>query len=115
MHFDTSYAVYILASRHNGTLYIGVTNNLPRRMYEHTHNLVEGFTERYAVHHLVWYEQTPDIQAAIRREKQMKKWLRKWKVDLIERSNPNWENLYADGIVLPLPIDGESGHPPARV
>jgi putative endonuclease len=87
------YYVYILASQRNGTLYIGVTNNLPRRIWEHKQNLVEGFTKKYNVHILVWFELTSSIESAIEREKQLKHWNRKWKLRLIEESNPHWEDL----------------------
>ena len=89
-----SYYVYILTSKRNGTLYIGVTNNLIKRIYEHKNNLVEGFTQRYSVHKLVYFEETSDINSAIKREKQLKKWNRKWKLELIEKKNPNWKDLY---------------------
>lgn len=88
-----TYYVYVLASKRNGTLYIGVTNNLERRVYEHKHNIVKGFTAKYNVHQLVYYEQTSDIAAAIEREKQLKKWNRQWKLELIEAINPDWEDL----------------------
>ncbi|OGK57109.1 hypothetical protein A3J15_02465 [Candidatus Roizmanbacteria bacterium RIFCSPLOWO2_02_FULL_38_10] len=84
---------YILASKRNGTLYIGVTNNLERRIYEHKNNLIPGFTLKYNIYLLVYYEQIPEINTAIKREKQLKKWNRKWKLDLIERVNPNWNDL----------------------
>ena len=86
--------VYILASRKHGTLYIGVTRDLVRRVYEHKNDLVRGFTSQYGVHLLVWYECYDDPTSAITREKQLKKWRRDWKVNLIERDNPNWEDLY---------------------
>ncbi len=89
-----SYFVYVLASKRNGTLYIGVTDNLIRRVYEHKNNLVEGFTMRYGVHDLVYFEEHRDINQAILREKQMKKWKREWKLNLIEKQNPNWKDLY---------------------
>jgi putative endonuclease len=92
------YYVYILASKRNGTLYIGVTNNLLKRVYEHKNNLIEGFTQKYNVHNLVYYEQHNDIGKAITREKQMKKWKRQWKIELIEKSNPQWNDLYNDAI-----------------
>ncbi len=88
------YYVYILASKKNGTLYIGVTNNLVKRTYEHKQNEVEGFTRRYNVHNLVYYEIYEDINEAILREKQMKKWNRQWKIKLIEKNNPSWNDLY---------------------
>ena len=86
--------LYILASRRNGTLYIGVTNNLIKRVYEHKNNLVKGFTQKYNVHKLVCYEVFDNAYDAITREKWMKKWKRQWKVALIEKENPNWEDLY---------------------
>jgi putative endonuclease len=89
-----SYYVYILASKRNGTLYIGVTNDLIRRVYEHKNNLINGFTQKYNVHQLVYYEQTSNIKSAIQREKRLKKWNRKWKLELIEKENPNWNDLY---------------------
>jgi putative endonuclease len=93
-----TFYVYILASKRNGTLYIGVTNDLERRLYEHKNNLVEGFTSRYNVHQLVYYEDVNDIQAALQREKQLKRWTRKWKTELIERANPEWLDLGNDFI-----------------
>ena len=87
-------AVYILASKRNGTLYTGVTSNLLKRIWEHKNNLVEGFTKRYDVHHLVWYEIHESMESAITREKQLKKWKRKWKLELIEKGNPYWRDLY---------------------
>ncbi len=87
-------AVYILASKRNGTLYIGVTSNLVRRIWEHRNNLVEGFTERYGVHNLVWYELHESMGSAIQREKRLKEWKRRWKIQMIENANPNWEDLY---------------------
>ena len=88
--------VYILASRRNGTLYTGVTSNLPKRVWEHKNNLVKGFTAQHAVHTLVWYEVHPDMLAAIGREKAIKEWQRRWKLRLIEQMNPNWRDLYLD-------------------
>ena len=89
-----NYFVYILASKRNGTLYIGVTNDLVRRVWEHKNNKIEGFTKRYKVHNLVYYEYTDDVRSAIEREKQLKKWKREWKLELIEKENPEWEDLY---------------------
>ncbi|MCC6778367.1 MAG: GIY-YIG nuclease family protein [Hyphomicrobiales bacterium] len=94
MSIERSYWVYILASRIGGTLYIGVTNDLIRRVYEHKMGLADGFTKKYRVHRLVYFEELGDIEAAILREKQMKKWNRAWKVKLIEEKNPNWDDLY---------------------
>ncbi|MCK6541555.1 GIY-YIG nuclease family protein [bacterium] len=93
-----SYYVYILASKRNGTLYTGVTNNLIRRTYEHKNEIVPGFTSRYKVHTLVYFEQFNDIREAITREKRIKKWRRAWKIELIEKMNPTWEDLYHDVI-----------------
>ena len=90
------YYVYILASRKNGTLYIGVTNDLRKRVYEHKEKLVEGFTEKYEVHNLVYYAAYGDVVDAIAREKQLKKWNRKWKLELIEEKNPEWKDLYSE-------------------
>ncbi|MBV9548063.1 MAG: GIY-YIG nuclease family protein [Alphaproteobacteria bacterium] len=91
---DHTYFVYILASRRNGTLYTGVTNDLSRRIGEHKHNLVPGFTRKYGVHILVWYETHGDINEAIVREKQIKGWNRAWKLRLIEKDNSGWNDLY---------------------
>jgi putative endonuclease len=84
----------MLASQRNGTLYVGVTSNLVKRVWEHKSNLIDGFTKKYLVHHLVWYEQATTMQAAIAREKQLKAWKRHWKVELIETTNPYWNDLY---------------------
>ena len=88
------YYVYILANKQNGTLYIGVTNDLIKRVYQHKNDVVEGFTAKYKIHHLVWYESCGNVNEAINREKQLKKWNRKWKLALIEKSNPQWRDLY---------------------
>ena len=87
-------AVYILASERNGTLYIGVTSDLVKRIWEHKNNLIKGFTKRYCVHHLVWYELHYSMNCAIEREKNIKEWKRAWKIRLIEKDNPNWNDLY---------------------
>jgi len=100
-----TYYVYILASKRNGTLYIGVTNNLNRRMLEHKSGLIPGFTKKYNVHRLVYFESTNDIRSAITREKRLKKWKRQWKIRLIEENNPEWEDLYCD-FNGPLPSQG---------
>jgi len=89
-----NYYVYIMASQKNGTLYVGVTNDLVRRVYEHKNNLTDGFTKQYAVHTLVWFESTESIEAAITREKQLKNWKREWKIALFEPTNPDWNDLY---------------------
>ena len=96
MKFDRYYYVYILASKRNGTLYIGVTNDLIRRVYEHKHDILPGFTKKYGVHTLVYFEQAESIDAAINREKQLKWWRRKWKLALIEEANPEWRDLWED-------------------
>ncbi len=87
-------AVYILASKRNGTLYTGVTSSLVKRIWQHKNNMVEGFTKRYNVHQLVWYELHENMESAITREKRIKEWKRKWKLNLIESMNPGWEDLY---------------------
>jgi len=87
-------AVYILASGRNGTLYIGVTSDLQKRTWEHKNDLIEGFTKRYSVHRLVYYELHEEMVSAIRREKQIKKWHRDWKLKLIEGENPDWNDLW---------------------
>jgi putative endonuclease len=87
-------AVCILSSKRNGTLYVGVTSDLVKRIWEHKNNLVEGFTKRYGVHLLVWYELHGSMDTAIQREKRLKDWKRNWKVQLIESTNPKWEDLY---------------------
>ncbi len=87
-------AVYILASKRNGTLYTGVTSNLVRRIWQHKHNKVDGFTKRYNVHQLVWYELRESMESAITREKRIKEWKRQWKLELIETMNPDWKDLY---------------------
>ena len=86
--------VYILASKTNGTLYVGVTSNLAQRMWQHKNDLVEGFTQRYGVHTWVWHESHETMESAITREKNLKRWKRDWKVDLIQKANPSWRDLY---------------------
>ena len=88
--------VYLLASKKNGTLYTGVTSNLARRIYKHKHGIIEGFTDRYDVRRLVYYERHGTMESAINREKQIKGWQRRWKIDLIEAGNPGWRDLYKD-------------------
>ena len=83
-----------MTSKKNGALYVGLTNNLIRRAYERKNDLIEGFTKKYGVHKLVYYEQTNDIHNAIQREKELKKWNRQWKINLIEKFNPNWNDIY---------------------
>ena len=87
------YFIYILASKKNGVLYIGVTNDIRRRVFEHKSKTVKGFTSRYNVDKLMYFEEYSDINEAIKREKQLKKWNRQWKIDLIEKDNPEWKDL----------------------
>jgi putative endonuclease len=89
------YFVYMLASRRNGTLYTGVTNDVLRRAWQHKNELAEGFTKKYGVHILVWHELHTDVHEAIAREKQIKGWNRAWKIRLIEKHNSGWNDLYA--------------------
>ena len=89
-----NYCVYILANKKNGTLYVGVTSNLLKRVWEHKNNLADGFTKKYSVHKLVYFEQTENIISAMEREKQLKNWKRKWKLELIEKNNFDWKDLY---------------------
>ncbi len=86
--------VYILSNERNGTLYTGVTSDLLKRVYDHKNDLVDGFSKRYGIHNLVWYEMHETVESAISREKQIKKWQRKWKLELIDKSNPLWDDLY---------------------
>ena len=94
MDSDKDFYVYMLASKMGGTIYVGVTSDLIGRTYIHRENLVPGFTSKYGVHRLVWFEQQGDAEYAIRREKQLKKWNRAWKIRLIEARNPAWVDLY---------------------
>ncbi len=88
------YFAYILASQRNGTLYVGITNDLLRRVWQHKQGTADGFTKRYRVNLLVWFEETASIEAAIQREKQLMRWYRKWKLELIPASNPYWQDRY---------------------
>jgi putative endonuclease len=97
------YFVYILASQRNGTLYTGVTGALSQRVWEHREELFEGFTKRYSVKLLVYYEIHEDPSSAIKREKQIKRWRREWKINLIEKDNPHWSDLY-DNLMNELPL-----------
>jgi putative endonuclease len=90
-----TYYVYILANKPRGTLYVGVTNNLVRRVFEHKNKLIEGFTERYDVNLLVWYESSESIESAIAYEKKLKRWRREWKIEMIEKQNAEWVDLYS--------------------
>ena len=91
-----AYYVYIMASKRNGTIYVGSTSNLVRRAYEHRQGLVEGFTKKHGVNRLVHFEQTTNARAAIQRERTIKHWRRAWKIALIEETNPQWRDLYED-------------------
>lgn len=95
-----SYHVYLLASRRHGTLYLGVTNNIVRRVYQHKHKMLPEFSAKYGVDRLVWHEAFGDVTEAIRREKQIKKWRRDWKIALIEAENPDWRDHLYDGIAV---------------
>jgi putative endonuclease len=112
-----TYYVYILASRRNGTLYIGVTNNLLRRVYEHKKKIVKGFTSKYKVDKLVYFEQTDDVHSALAREKKLKKYNRSWKLKMIENFNPNWNDLYYEfggtDDLLDEAYKSDTGFPPA--
>ncbi|MBI4699000.1 MAG: GIY-YIG nuclease family protein [Nitrospirae bacterium] len=88
------YYVYMLSSKRNGTLYTGVTSDIIKRVYEHKNGLIEGFTLKYNIHNLVWYEMHESVESAIQREKQIKKWKREWKLNLIEKENPDWMDMY---------------------
>ena len=90
------FAVYIMTNKRNGTLYIGVTNDLVRRVWQHRQGAIPGFTKRYGLKRLVWFEQHASIEAAIRREKTMKSWPRAWKLAVIETGNPGWRDLWDD-------------------
>ena len=91
-----SFHVYIVASRRNGTLYIGMTDDLTRRIWQHRNNVVPGFTKKYAVKTLVWHEQHDTRESALTRERQLKKWNRAWKLQLVEKQNPQWRDLWDD-------------------
>jgi putative endonuclease len=91
-----SYYVYILASNKNGTLYVGITSTLARRICEHKEKIIKGFTSKYSVDKLVYAEECGDVKEAIAYEKRLKKWNRHWKINLIEKNNPNWDDLYED-------------------
>ena len=97
MQAEKVFWVYITASARNGTLYIGVTSDLVKRIWQHKNKIFEGFTTEYGVDKLMWFEQHANAESAITREKQLKKWRRAWKIELIQRTNPGWQDLY-DGI-----------------
>jgi len=92
------YYLYILSNKYNGTLYIGVTNDLERRLFKHKNKLVDGFTKKYSLDKLMYYETYQDVNDAIKREKNIKKWKRQWKINLIEGNNPNWDDLSKDWV-----------------
>lgn len=92
------FAVYMLANRYRGTIYIGMTSNLPKRIWEHKEKVVEGFTEKYDVNILVYYELHGSAEQGIRRERRLKEWQRQWKIELIEKQNPDWKDLYEEVI-----------------
>ena len=95
-----TYFVYMLASQRNGTLYTGVTNNLFRRVWEHRNSEGISFTKKYNVHRLIWFEEHGDVDEAILREKRIKRWKRSWKLELIEKENPEWQDLYDERFVV---------------
>ncbi|MBV8977035.1 MAG: GIY-YIG nuclease family protein [Alphaproteobacteria bacterium] len=107
------YFVYILSSARNGTLYVGVTNDVVRRSWEHRSDLVEGFTKKYGVHRLVWYELHRDIHEAIAREKRLKRWNRAWKIKLIEQNNSGWNDLY-ERLIGEIALPDRPGSPSPR-
>ena len=94
--YNKSYCVYIMASGRNGTLYVGVTNNLLKRVWQHKNGEFDGFTKKYKINQLVYYESGEGISGAIDREKIIKKWKRKWKLDMIEKENPQWKDLFKE-------------------
>ena len=103
---ERTYSVYILASRKNGTLYVGMSSALAHRVYQHKNEVYDGFTKRYGVKRLVYYEVYNNVWDAIYRERRIKKWMRAWKIALIEKHNPNWKDLVDDdGEILSLPIE----------
>ena len=93
-----TYYVYIMASKKNGTLYIGVTNSLGRRVFEHSRKIQAGFTKKYSINKLVYFEETRDVHDAIVREKQLKNWHRQWKINLIQQHNPEWVDLFKEEV-----------------
>lgn len=93
---EKNFYVYMMASKKNGTIYVGVTSDLKKRVWQHKNNVVEGFTEKYDVHNLVWYEHHENAESAITKEKRMKDWHREWKIKRIVEMNPNWKDLYDD-------------------
>ena len=110
---DHLYFVYILANRRNGTLYVGVTSDVMRRTWQHKSDLVEGFTKKYGIHILVWFEMHGDIHEAIAREKRLKRWNRAWKIKLIEENNSGWNDLY-DRLLVEIALPDLAGSPSPR-
>ena len=96
MNTQKEFYVYILATARNGTLYVGVTSALAQRIWQHKNDQADGFTKKYHVHTLVWFEKHENAESAITREKQIKEWKRKWKLELVEKSNPTWRDLYEE-------------------
>ena len=113
MPFEKHPAVYILANRYRSTMYVGVTSALYNRVADHKNKRFDGYTARYGISMLVWYEHHQSMDAAIRREKQIKKWNRPWKFRIIEEMNPQWRDLH-DEIDVTATLVGEAGPPPAR-
>jgi putative endonuclease len=99
------YSVYVVTNKKRGTLYIGFSGMLPARIYQHKNKVIDGFTSKYNLSRLVYYESYDDPLTAIHREKQLKKWKRSWKIHLIEKYNPEWKELYSDGDILSMPIE----------
>ncbi|GHT49455.1 nuclease [Endomicrobiia bacterium] len=97
---EKQYYVYVITNKPRGTLYIGVTSNIARRIYEHKNKMIDGFSKKYSLYKLVYCESCNDVNAAIKREKMLKKWNRIWKIELIEKINPNWNDLYKNGFPL---------------
>jgi putative endonuclease len=114
MHEEKHPAVYILASRYRGTLYVGVTSSLWQRVWDHKNGRFEGFTKAYAVKSLVWYEHHVAMENAVRHEKQLKKWNRAWKIELIEAMNPDWRDLHENIDVTATLVASEAGPPLSR-
>ena len=114
---DHLYFVYIVASARNGTLYVGVTNDVLRRTWEHKSEMIDGFTKKYGVHRLVWYEMHSDINEAIVREKRLKRWNRAWKIRLIEENNSGWNDLHdrLTGEIAVPDLPGSPSPPPEQV
>lgn len=114
MSMRNQYFVYILASERNGTLYIGMTNNLAHRVHQHKTGMIDGFTTKYKVNKLVYYQQGSDVNKIIEREKQLKKWNRAWKLSLIDQFNPEWKDLFTEIAGLDGNIEEKTGFPPPR-